>query len=132
VSGGSDDLLSRAKADAGGFTVPDHWGEVVELEPGESFVGRFRGREKDSRGNPVYLAWNADDARVFFWPAYRLDQGMQRERPAVGATICVVRDSNYATKFDSPDEPTGKAIGVASEPNDAPLPESPAKSEYPF
>jgi hypothetical protein len=123
VNGGRDDLRARAQADAQGFVVPDSWGEAIELEPGESFVGRFRGRERDSRGHPTYLFWSEAGELCFFWSAYRLEQGMRRERPAVGATVCIVRDTNYATRFDDPGEPTGKSYGVASEPNNEPLPE---------
>ena len=28
----SDDLIARAKENSEGFVVPDHWGDVVELE----------------------------------------------------------------------------------------------------
>ena len=55
VMSGSDDLIARAKESAAGFVVPDHWGEVVELEEGEGvFLGRYRGQEEDSRGAPVF------------------------------------------------------------------------------
>jgi hypothetical protein len=102
------------------------------LEPGESFLGRYRGEDTDSRGNSIPLFWDEAGEPCFFWSAYRLSQAMEREQPAIGATCCVVREDNFKTRFDLDDEPTGKSYGVASKPNDDPLPESPAKSEAPF
>jgi hypothetical protein len=129
----SDDLIARAKASSEGFVVPEHWGEAVELEEGGGvFVGRYRGVETDSRGEPVYLFWDEENKLRFFWSAYRLRQGVEREKPALGDTVGVFRDDNYETKYDDPGEPTGIAYGVASEKNDAPLPETNDDDDLPF
>ena len=118
-----DDLIDRAKASSEGFVVPDGWGEVVELEEGGGvFVGRFRGQEEDSRGEPIYLFWDTQGEPRFFWSSYRFKQGMERENPSVGDTVAIVRDANYETRYDDPGEATGLAYGVASESNKEPLP----------
>jgi hypothetical protein len=121
---GHDDLIARAKASSEGFVVPDNWGEVVELEEGGGvFVGRFRGTDTDSRGDTVVLAWDEDGAERFFWPAYRLTQGIERAAPTIGDTICVYRGDNYQTRYDDPGETSGLAYGVETEPCSDPLPD---------
>lgn len=128
----SEDLVARAKAASEGFVVPASWGEVVELEEGGGvFVGRYRGQEEDARGKPVYLFWDEANEPRFFWHAYRLEQGMVREDPSLGDTVCVFRDENYTTRFDDEGEASGIAYGVAVEPNDAPLPETPSTADEP-
>jgi hypothetical protein len=124
-----DDLIARAKASSEGVVVPASWGDVVELEEGGSFVGRYRGVETDSRDHPIYLFWDEESKPCFFWSAYRLKQGMEREKPTLGDTVCVVRNANYETKYDDPGEPTGKAYGVASEASNEPLQETPATAD---
>jgi hypothetical protein len=127
----SDDLIARAKAASEGFVVPESWGEAVELEEGGGvFIGRYRGVESSSRG-PVYLFWDEGQQPRFFWPAYRLKLGMDRESPSLGDTVCVYRDANYETQYDDPGEASGLAYGVAVESNDAPLPETPATGDEP-
>jgi hypothetical protein len=123
VSAGHDDLVARAKASSEGFVVPESWGEAVELDEGGGvFVGRYRGVETDTRGESIYLFWDEENKPRFFWHAYRLKLGMEREKPTLGDIVCVFRDDNYETRYDDPGEPTGIAYGVASETNDAPLP----------
>jgi hypothetical protein len=120
---GRDDLRRRAQEAAQGTTVPEEWGTAVSLEEDDEFVGRYRGRDTDQRGNAIYLFWDEDGEPRFFWHAYRLEQGMESEKPAVGDTVLVFRGENYKTRFDEPGEASGIAYGVAVERNEAPLPE---------
>ena len=87
----SDDLIARAKAASEGVVIPENWGEVVELEEGGgTFVGRYRGREEDTRGNPVYLFWDEDDDPRFLLErvAARAGDGARGPRRSATPSAC--------------------------------------------
>jgi hypothetical protein len=126
-----DELRRRARENAQKTPLPEEWGTAVSLEVDDEFEGRYRGRDTDQRGNPVYLFWDEDGELRFFWHAYRLEQGMDNEKPEVGDTVFVFRDENYETRFDKTGEASGIAYGVAVERNEAPLPDAAASKPEP-
>lgn len=133
---GRDDLLARARESSEGAVVPADWGEVVELEEdGGEFYGRYRGTAADPAfKSAVVLLWDEDGGERFMWTNVRLDRELERESPAIGATIAIFRGPNYETKHDRAEggEPTGLGLGVACEQNDAPLPGADDGDDIPF
>jgi hypothetical protein len=122
---GWDELLARAKESSEGPVVPDCWGEVVEMEVGDHFVGRYRGTDTaEGFRSAAYLFWDSDNALRFIFACARLDKEFTRESPAIGTTVAIFRSENYESKYDRAEgrEPTGLAYGVATEPSDDPLP----------
>jgi hypothetical protein len=121
----TDHLVVRARENSEGPTVPGTWGELIEIEIGASFVGRYRGTDTaEGFKSAAYLLWDEEDAPRFIYACARLDTEFSRESPAVGATVAIFRSENYESQYDraSDREPTGLAYGVATEPNAAPVP----------
>jgi hypothetical protein len=125
---GFDGLVARAKESSEGPVTPDSWGELVEIEVGESFIGRYRGSDT-AKGfkSSAYLLWDMAGDLRFIFACARLDKELMRESPEIGATVAIFRSENYESQYDCAEgrEPTGLAYGVASEPNPAPLPAEP-------
>jgi hypothetical protein len=131
---GWDELLTRAKESSEGPVLPHSWGELVEIEVGENFVGRYRGTDTaEGFKSAAYLLWDVDGARRFIFACARLDREFTRESPAIGATVAIFRSENYESQFDRAErrDPTGLAYGVATKPNDAPLPAEPTDEPLP-
>jgi hypothetical protein len=121
---GWDELIERAKESAQGGGVPANWGSKVELEPGDTFRGRHRGHEEGGKSG-AYLFWDTDQEERFIWGCASLDREYEREQPSLGADVVVVREENYRTRFDDPeDEPSGLSYGVATRENNEPVPGS--------
>jgi hypothetical protein len=122
-------LIERARARSQGAGVPESWGRLIQLEPdGDPFVGRHRGVDSAEGFNSgVYLLWDEAGELCFIWSCYRLNREYEREQPAAGADVVIVRAANYRTKYDVAGEATGLNYTVESEPNSAPLPDEPAR-----
>jgi hypothetical protein len=138
VSDDWDDLIDRARQASSGTTVPEDWGELIEIEVGAHFAGRHRGHGEGGKSG-AWLAWDETGEPRFIWGCYRLDQEYGRVSPTVGDTIVIFRSENYKTRHDADGETTGLGYGLAVEPNNAALPEggdepaaAGADDEFPF
>jgi hypothetical protein len=116
---GYDELVAKAKAAAEALALPEGWGYRIVLEPGESFVGRWRGETADEQngGRRVFLFWDSAGERCFSRTYAALAREIDRAAPQLGMTIAVFRGDDYASQ-----QGTGYAYGVETEPNDAALP----------
>jgi hypothetical protein len=123
ASAGRGDLIGRARAASEGGAVPEEWGELIELEVGDHFVGRHRGHD-DGGKSGAWLAWDEDGAERFVRGCYRLDQEYAKAEPTIGDDIAIFRGPNYKTRFDDDGGASGLGYGLAVERNDAPLPEA--------
>jgi hypothetical protein len=121
---GRDDLIARAKERAETPPTPEEWGYRVQIEEGESFVGRWHTEtvDEDNNNRPIYLFWDESGEPCFSRHYASLERELKREDPAVGATVVVYRGDNYKTQYDDEGESSGQSYGVTSEPNDDPLP----------
>lgn len=101
------------------------WGERIELEPGDSFVGRWKGetegRTKDGGAFTVYLFWDRDGKRRFMFQTARLGWEIRDLVPAVGDEIAVVRGTDLPAQ--SGKNPTQR-YAVRARPCSDPLPET--------
>jgi hypothetical protein len=121
-----DDLISRARERAEAPPIPEEWGYRIALEEGESFVGRWRDRTVDEDNDrPIYLFWDESGEPCFSRHYASLERELNREDPAVGATVVIYRGDNYKTQYDDEAEKSGQSYGVTVEPNDDPLPDEP-------
>jgi hypothetical protein len=137
MSGDYDELIARARTRSEGssFDIPASWGESIDVDENESFVGRYRGRTEGPRGEAIFLFWDEEEQLRFSWHRFRLEQEMERLSPTVGDTVVIFRGENYKTRFDDDGEASGYAFGVETEPNSAPLPngsEGTDDDELPF
>jgi hypothetical protein len=116
-----DDLILRAKERAETTPAPNDWGYRLILDPGDGFVGRWRGETTDlgNEGRRIFLFWDADGERCFSRFYAALGREIDRAEPEIGTTIVVYRGDDYLGA-----QGTGFSFGVEIEPNDAPLPES--------
>lgn len=101
------------------------WGERVELEPGDSFVGRWKGetegRTKEGGAFTVYLFWGRDGKRRFMFQTARLGWEIRDLQPAIGDEVAVVRGSDLPAQ--SGKNPTQR-YAVRARPCSDPLPEA--------
>jgi hypothetical protein len=101
------------------------WGERIELDPGDSFVGRWKGetegRSKDGGTFTVYLFWDGDGKRRFMFETVRLGWEIRDLAPAVGDEVAVVRGTDLPAQ--SGRSPTQR-YAVRSRPCSDPLPET--------
>lgn len=120
------ELIARAKERAEAPPTPEGWGYRVGLEPGDSFIGRWRGDTEDEENDnrPVYLLWDEDDRACFSRTYAALAREIERVSPEIGCTIVIVRGPDYIGQ-----QGTGYSFGVETEPNDAPLPAGDAEPE---
>jgi hypothetical protein len=99
------------------------WGERIELEPGDSFVGRWRGdttgRSKDGGTFTVYLFWDRDGSHRFMFSTTRLSWEIDDLKPTVGDEIAVVRGTDLPAQ--SGKNPTQR-YAVRTRPSSDPLP----------
>jgi hypothetical protein len=114
-----DALIARAQERAEG-SVPEEWGEVLELEEnGGTFIGRYVSTALDERWDPprtVYLFLDEEGAPCYMPRRYRLETEMSRvER---GASVAIYRGPDVETKSGN----TVYTYGVESEPSAEPLP----------
>jgi hypothetical protein len=129
VSDGWDDLERRAQESAESGGVPADWGRKVDLEVGERFRGRHRGREEGGKSG-AFLYWDIDAQERYIWSCASLEREYARENPAVGDDVAISRAENYRTQYDEPNgEPTGLSYGVATRKNESELP---GQDDLPF
>jgi len=99
------------------------WGERVELEPGDSFIGRWRGdaigRSKEGGAFTVYLFWDREGEHRFMFQTTRLGWEIDDLKPAVGDEIAVVRGTDLPAQ--SGRNPTQR-YAVRARPCSDPLP----------
>ena len=128
---GRDELIARAKERAETTPTPEEWGYRITLEEGESFVGRWRGQtvDEDNSNRSIYLFWDESSEWCFSRSYASLDRELDREQPAIGATVVIYRGDNYKTQYDDEGEASGQSFGVTVEPNDDLLPGEPVPSE---
>jgi hypothetical protein len=104
------------------------WGDRVELDPGDSFVGRWKGetegRGKDGGTFTVYLFWDRDNKRRFMFQTTRLGWEIRDLAPQLGDEIAVVRGTDLPAQ--SGKNPTQR-YAVRSRPCSDPLPETPTE-----
>jgi hypothetical protein len=105
------------------------WGDRIELQPGDSFVGRWKGEteghNKDGGTFTVYLLWDRDGKRRFMFQTTRLGWEIRDLAPAVGDEIAVVRGTDLLAQ--SGRSPTQR-YAVRSRPCSDPLPETPSET----
>jgi hypothetical protein len=130
TSDGWDELERRSQESAEGGGVPAGWGSRVDLGVGESFRGRYRGREAGGKSG-AFLLWDAHGQEMFIWSCASLEREFERENPNVGDDVVISRAENYRTRYDGDgDAPSGLSYGVAARENDSDLPSG--DSEFPF
>jgi hypothetical protein len=122
----TDDLVAQAKARAeGGGAVDESWGDLIQLDEGESFVGRYRGHANDPKHDRlIYLFWDVEGAPC--WSRYYAALGRELEgaAPMIGDRVAIHRGPNYKTGHEEPGEPPkGQSYGVVCEPSSDPLPD---------
>jgi hypothetical protein len=117
---GADDLITQAKERAEASPLPDGWGHRIQLDPGAHFTGRWRGETTDEAhdNRRVFLFWD-DDSQLCFSRFYAaLGREIDSTKPNIGDTIVIVRGDDYTGA-----QGTGYSFGVATGPNDDPLPD---------
>jgi hypothetical protein len=116
---GRGDLIARAKQRAESGGIDENWGYRIKLDPGDSFVGRWRGETVDEQNENrrVFLFWDEDGERCFSRHYAALGREIDRVAPQLGTTVVVYRGADYTSQ-----QGTGYAFGLETEPNDAPLP----------
>lgn len=117
---GWDDLLARARDRAAQTAAtPDEWGYRVQLEPGDTFVGRWCGETTDlgNDGRRVFLLWDSDGEACYSRFYAALGREVDQARPTVGDTVAIARGNDYVSAHG-----TGYSFGLVVEPNGAPLP----------
>lgn len=126
-----NDLIAQAKARAEAGPNPTEWGYRVQLDVGDSFVGRWRGEttDPDNDGRRIFLLWDADDRPCHSRSYAALAREVDRVEPTVGCTVAIFRADDYLNA-----QGTGYAFGVKTEANGDPLPETdaPAADDIPF
>jgi hypothetical protein len=124
----SDDLIARAKERAESAPIPEDWGYRIQLEPDDSFVGRWRGETVDEAHDDrrIFLFWDRDDQLCFSRSYAALNREIDAAAPTVGCTVVIVRGEDYVGQ-----QGTGYAFGVVVEPNDEPLPDV-VEDDVPF
>jgi hypothetical protein len=115
-----DQLIAAATERADTTPIPNDWGYRVVLEPGDSFVGRWRGEtvDEEHENRRIFLLWDEDGEPCFSRHYVSLAREVDNTGPDTGCTIVVARGDDYATE-----KGTGYSFGVVVEPNAAPLPE---------
>ncbi len=121
MSGDRDELIARAEEDEQTPLVDPTWGYRISLEPGETFVGRWRGLTVDeaNENRPVYLFWDEAGERCFSRHYASLGAKIKLAEPQIGHSIAVRRGADYASGKGNP----GFSFGIAVSENDEPLPE---------
>jgi hypothetical protein len=129
----ADELLAEARKRLGELEEKAagelDWGDKLDLEPGDSFHGRFRGestgRGKDGGEFGLVLFWDHDGKHRFTFVTAALRAELDTVRANVGDEIVVVRGDDRA--FEVHGEPrTMHRYAVATRPSDAPLPDESA------
>ena len=127
----SDDLIARAQADSEGVVVPEEWGRLIEVEVGEHFAGpspRPRRRRQVGR-----VAGLGRGRRAPVHLALLVDREYERESPTLGDTVVrsptATRTTRPRTIAPKAGRRPGLGYGLATEPNDARLPEVDAEPE---
>lgn len=119
----TETLADRAKRNAS-EREGGEWGYRVALEVGETFEGRYRGTELATGGDygdqTLYLFWDHDGASCYMRGHASLVRKVESAEPGIGDTVAVFRADDYQSAGG-----TGYTYGIAAEPSDAPLPESP-------
>ena len=119
----SESLRDRAREsererDGGG------WGRRVQLEPGETFEGRWRGETTATGGDygdqRLFLLWDSDGAECYLRGHASLVRKVEAVAPSVGDSIAVYRGGDYSSAAG-----TGYSYGLAAEPCFDALPEQP-------
>jgi hypothetical protein len=124
------DLLAQARERAEAAATPPEWGYRLALEEREEFLGRWRGEAVDELNDDrrVFLLLDDDGEPCFSRTYAALGREIDRVSPIpAGAAIAIVRGADYTSA-----QGTGYSFGVAIEPNDDPLPETPAAADLPF
>jgi hypothetical protein len=115
------DLLERARQNE--QERGSEWGYRVTLETGEHFEGRWRGETIATGGDygdqRLFLLWDRDGQECYVRGYAALARKVDDETPGLGASVVIVRGDDYQSAGG-----TGYSFGIASEPNDAPLPEA--------
>lgn len=114
----NNDLLERARRQA---AQPfSQWGWRVALDPGDSFVGRWRGQttDTDNDDRPIYLLWGENNEACFIRHYAALGRAIEAEQPEVGDRVAIHRGDDYQSQNG-----TGYAFGIASEPCTEPIPD---------
>jgi hypothetical protein len=117
MSDAFDDLVEKARERAETPPTPADWGYRVQLDPSDSFVGRWRGEAVDEQNanRRIFLFWDSNDQPCFSRTYTALAREIDRVQPTLGCTIVVYRGDDYAGQGGNP----GYAFGVVTEPNDA-------------
>ena len=126
-----EDLIDRAKENAGAPERDDEWGEKVETleETDDLFVGRFRGEAEDENydghGRRVHLLWDDQDKPVWYRGKWGLNREMDQRYPNVGDRIAIV----VGDAWEGKDGISGFYYGVEVEQCDDPLPGAAVSAE---
>lgn len=100
MSGGLDDLLRDAEAALDAETPAD-WGELLELEEGEHFLGRYVGERVDGKYDPpriVYLLLDQDYRPRYIRSRTVLTREMVAAHPSAGDWVAIVRGQDGTTR----------------------------------
>ena len=100
------------------------WGYRIQLEPSETFEGRWRGETLATGGDygdqTLFLLWDNDGAACYMRGHASLVRKVESVAPSVGDSVAVFRGTDYQSAGG-----TGYSYGVAAEANGSPLPEAP-------
>ena len=125
----TDDLLNQARENASERPDAD-WGERVTLEPGDSFLGRWRGQTSTASEygeQPVYLLWDREGVERFLYGGRAtLDRKIEQLAPGEGDEIAIYRESNETTDKGR----TVHRYGVASQMTMEELPSGPKEPDW--
>ena len=119
----TETLADRAKRNAS-EREGGEWGYRVALEVGETFEGRYRGTELATGGDygdqTLFLFWDRDGASCYMRGHASLVRKVESAEPGIGDTVAVFRADDYQSAGG-----TGYTYGIAAEPCDDPIPDSP-------
>jgi hypothetical protein len=116
----NDELLNQATENASARDDGE-WGYRITLEPGDRFLGRWRGETATSGDfgeQPVYLLWDRDGQDCFIYGGrVVLDRKIRAAAPGTGDSIAIARiEDEFANGR------TLHRFGIATGPNESPLP----------
>lgn len=118
----TDDLLNRARESEAEKPDNENWGDRVTLEVGEAFAGRWRGETIATGGDygdqRLFLLWDADLQERYMRGHKALASKIDKASPSIGDSVVIYRGEDYVSSNG-----TGYSYGIATEPNDEPLPD---------
>lgn len=103
----------------------DELGERITLEPGEHFLGRYRGeaemRTRDGETITVFAFWDSNGGKRFHYQNAALVHEIDAAKPAIGDDVVLVRGEDREFEVQG-EQRTMHRFAVRSRPNPNPPP----------